>query len=82
MTATTFDPPRIDQLRNLARQAESMDGPQLLDAALQAAPLTQADLARLSGLTQNTITAFRKGKRPSAAQRSAILWGIARAYGL
>lgn len=43
---------------------------------------TQADLARLSGLTANTITAIKQGKRPTAAQRAAIYWAIAEAQGL
>lgn len=60
-----------------AREVANATGPELIDYAKWATyGMTQADLARVSGLTPNTITALNKGKRPTAAQRSAILWAI------
>jgi len=71
----------LSDLRDVARRSEQLDGPALIGLAVTHTQ-TQADLARLSGLTGNTITAIKRGKRPSAAQRSAILWAIARATGI
>jgi hypothetical protein len=54
----------------------NLSGPELIEAATDAIMDTQANLARLSGMTPNTITALKQGKRPSAAQRAAILWAV------
>jgi hypothetical protein len=53
-------------------------GADLIAFAIAKTMGTQADLARLTGLTPNTITAIKRGKRATAAQRSAILWAIFR----
>ncbi len=75
--------PRQDQLLAAAERAlEARDnfrrltGPELINAATSAIMDTQAELARLSGMTANTITALKQGKRPTAAQRAAILWAV------
>lgn len=54
----------------------NLTGPELIQAATAAIMDTQATLARLSGMTPNTITALKQGKRPTAAQRAAILWAV------
>ena len=63
-----------------AREAESimrtMKGPELIQYALASIADTQAELARLSGLTPNTVRAIKQGKKASAAQRAAICWAI------
>lgn len=66
---------------DVQRLTDAPDGPSLIALAARMAS-TQADLARLSGLTANTVTAIKKGKRPTAAQRAAIYWAIAKAGGL
>jgi len=64
----------------LALEAESkfntLSGPELIAAATALIADTQAELARLSGLTANTITTLKQGKKPTAAQRKAILWAV------
>jgi len=64
--------------RALAAREEwrNLTGPELVKAATAAIMDTQATLARLSGMTPNTITALKQGKRPTAAQRAAILWAV------
>jgi len=68
----------------LALEAEArfktLSGPELIEAATAMIADTQAELARLSGINQNTLTALKKGKRPSAAQRAAILWAVFRRW--
>lgn len=62
-------------------QLQNMTGPEALDYCLQAGLWTQADLARASGLNPATLGAFKKGKRPTAAQRAALAWAIAKRCG-
>lgn len=57
-------------------QFRSLSGPALITLATAMIADTQATLARLSGLTPNTITALKQGKRPTAAQRAAIAWAV------
>ena len=65
-----------------ALQAEtalaSLTGPQAVEHCLNAGLWTQAQLAAASGLAPNTLTAFKKGKRPNAAQRAALCWALAK----
>lgn len=73
---------RVRHLReDVQRMTDAPDGPSLIGLAV-AFTSTQADLARLSGLTGNTITALKRGKRPTAAQRAAIYWAVAKARGI
>lgn len=60
-----------------AEQAmRQLAGPAFIERAIQELADTQAELVRLSGLTENTVRAIKKGKRPTAAQRAAIMWAI------
>lgn len=59
-----------------ARLTPIRNGGAFIAEALRMIVDTQAELARLSGLTPNTITAIKQGKRPTAAQRAAISWAI------
>ena len=77
-----LDAQRVAAIRQLARDAEPLAGPDLLALILARCHLSQADLARLSGITANTLTAIKQGQRLSASTRSALLWGAARALGL
>lgn len=79
----TSPDPRRERLADAAERALSarekwrnLSGPELIEAATAAIMDTQANLARLSGMTPNTITALKQGKRPTAAQRAAILWAV------
>lgn len=54
----------------------NMSGPETLSYCVEAGMWTQADLARASGLTPATLGAFKKGKRPTAAQRAALCWAL------
>ena len=63
------------------RQLEHLTGPDALAYVLAAGIWTQADLARASGLNPATLGAFKKGKRPTAAQRAALAWAIAKRTG-
>jgi len=62
-----------DRFRNLS-------GPEIIAEALAMTMGTQADLARLSGLTNNTVTTLKQGKRPNAAQRAALCWAVFRRW--
>lgn len=72
---------RVALIREAARIAERLDGPELLAYAMKFCH-SQAEVARVSGITENTLTALKQGKRPSPAQRAALMWGIARTMGL
>lgn len=72
---------QVKTLRATSSQAEALDGPALIALAVMHTQ-SQADLSRLSGITPNTLTAIKQGKRPTAAHRAAILWAIARALGI
>lgn len=74
---------RTEHLASAAERAlrareewRNLSGPELIEAATTAIMDTQATLARLSGMTPNTITKLKQGKRPTAAQRAAILWAV------
>jgi len=62
------------------RALQNMTGPECVTYAQSAIMDTQAALGRLSGLTQNTLRAFKEGKRPTAAQRAALCWAIFRRW--
>lgn len=86
MTRETIDNAALEQRIRFIREdvqklTNAPDGPALIGLAASMVS-TQADLARLSGLTGNTITAIKRGKRPTAAQRAAIYWAVAKAGGL
>lgn len=55
-------------------------GPETVETVLAMIADTQAELARLSGLTENTLRALKGGKRPSAAQRAALCWAVFRRW--
>lgn len=80
MTSTEQDREQLARAAVIAINAREtfrkMSGPELIEAAVLMIVDTQAELARLSGLTPNTITALKQGKRPTAAQRAAILWAV------
>lgn len=71
-------------IQQTAEAARQMDGAALIAfcKTIRGGQMTQADIARGSGLTPNTITALAHGKKPTAAQRAAIMWAIARALGI
>lgn len=70
----------IEQAAQKAREAEvaqrNMTGPELLADALAKIADTQAELGRLSGLSQNALRSLKRGGKPTAAQRAAICWAI------
>lgn len=71
----------LTEIRDVTERAALMSGPDLIAEAVKHAS-SQANLARLSGVTANTISTIKSGQEPSLATRNAILWGIARALGL
>lgn len=78
---------RAENLADAAERAlrarqnwHNLPGPALIEAATGTIMDTQATLARLSGMTPNTITALKQGKRPTAAQRAAIYWAVFARY--
>lgn len=73
----SVDTGHVTDLRRIIDKAARTDGPGLIELASHGMMQNQADLARASGLTANTITAIKRGKRPTAAQRAAIYWAIA-----
>lgn len=82
MTNTeALDAQRVAKLREVRAEAETASGPDLIALAVRHCQ-SQAELSRLSGLTQNTITAIKRGQALNASTRSAILWAIARSMGL
>jgi hypothetical protein len=60
--------------------AESASGPEILSRALCSAIMSQADLARASGITQETLRRFKKGARPTQAHITAMTWAVMRRY--
>lgn len=65
-----------DRALQAERDFAHMTGPQIVEAAISAIADTQAELGRLSGLTQNTLRAMKAGKKPSTAQRAAMAWAV------
>ena len=76
-----LDAQRVARLREIRAQAENLNSPDLIALAVRHCQ-SQADLARLSGLTTNTITAIKKGQPLNQSSRNAILWAIARSLGI
>ena len=78
-----LDLTRASQMKQ-ALEAEKtiakMSGPECLSFCLDAGIWTQGDLSKASGLAPNTITAFKQGKRPNAAQRAALCWALAKRF--
>lgn len=60
------------------RMIADMSGPEALAYCLAAGIWSQSDLSRASGITPNTLTAFKRGKKPNAAQRAALAWALAK----
>ena len=58
------------------RTLETCDGPTAIKTALNFTIGTRADLARLSGMTAETLRTLERGKRPNAAQRAALSWAV------
>ena len=81
MTSPDWTSAQVEHLRAAARAAETADGPGIVALGVSYTQ-SQADLARMSGITPNTLTTIKRGKRPTAAHRAAILWAIARALGI
>lgn len=62
------------------RFARAKSGADLIAMAIAAICDTQAELARLSGLTDNTLRAIKQGKRASKAQRAALCWAVVKRW--
>jgi hypothetical protein len=79
---TDYSTRLLNDLRDLEAKIQTLSGPDLIAEAMKFSLSRQTDLARHSGLTPNTITALKQGKRPTAAQRAAIMWASVKLAGV
>jgi hypothetical protein len=64
--------------REIANATAGLGGADLIAWTLLSCHWFQKDLAEASGLHPATIRAIREGRKPTKAQRAAILWAAAR----
>lgn len=63
------------------RFTSATSGADLIAMAVAAICDTQAELARLSGLTDNTLRAIKQGRtRATKAQRAALCWAVVKRW--
>ena len=60
--------------------AENARGEDVVRRAMTLTFMTQADLARASGITQETLRRYSAGRRPTAAHVAALSWAVLRRY--
>ena len=84
MTYTDADADRYGRALARAIEAETKlahaTGEQAIAIALDCTLDTRAELARLSGMTAETLRAIERGKRPTRAQRAALCWAIVKRW--
>lgn len=69
-----YEPQHLAEIRRFKELIEAEQGP-IIPLALRLGIWTQADLARASGLTPNTINEL-KTKKASRSTKAAILWAL------
>jgi hypothetical protein len=60
--------------------AETATGPEIVERALCLCLMSQADLSRSSGITQETLRRFKNGSRPTQAHITAMSWAVMRRF--
>jgi transcriptional regulator with XRE-family HTH domain len=63
-----------------AEKFDGQNGAQTIETALAYIADTRAELARLSGMTPETLRAIERGKRPTRAQKAALAWAIVKRW--